>query len=93
MMNYILQAKVVPRSKHSVSVLEIDQLMLHRKVVAFCSEIRKKHVNKAELYCRLSPYRAVNTPRQGFKLSHLMLYGERIAVYYEIHTEHVNKAE
>jgi hypothetical protein len=59
--------------------------MLHRKIVVFCSEIRKKHVNKAELYYRLSPYRAVNTPRQGFKFSHLMLYGERIAAYSEIH--------
>jgi uncharacterized C2H2 Zn-finger protein len=66
--------------------------MLHRKAVVFCSEIRKKHVNKAELYYRLSPYSAVNTSRQGFKLSHLMLYGERIAVYSEIHTKHVNKA-
>jgi uncharacterized C2H2 Zn-finger protein len=67
--------------------------MLHRKVVVFFSEIRKKHVNKAELDYRLSPCRAVNTPRQGFKLSNLMLYGERIAVYSEIHTKHVNKAE
>jgi uncharacterized C2H2 Zn-finger protein len=67
--------------------------MLRRKVVVFCSEIRKKHVNKGELYYKLSPYRAVNTPRQGFKLSHLMLYGEGIAVYSEIHTKHVNKAE
>jgi hypothetical protein len=50
--------------------------MLHRKVIVFCSEIRKKHVNKAELNYRLSPYCAVNTPGQGFKLSHLMLYGK-----------------
>jgi hypothetical protein len=63
MMNYILQDKFVPRSKHSVSVLKIDQLMLHWKVVVFCSEIRKKHVNKASLYDSLSPYRAVDTPR------------------------------
>jgi hypothetical protein len=61
--------------------------MLHSKVVVFCSEIRKKHVNNAELYCRLGPYHAVNTPRLGFKLSYLMLYGERIAVYSEIHTK------
>jgi hypothetical protein len=67
--------------------------MLHRKVIVFCSEVRTKHINKAELYYRLSAYCAVNTPRQGFKLSNLMLYGERIAVYSEIHTKHVNKAE
>jgi hypothetical protein len=67
--------------------------MLHRKVIVFCSEIWTKHLNKAELYYRLSPYRAVNTPRQGFKFSHLMLYGERIAVYSKIHIKHANKAE
>jgi hypothetical protein len=71
----ILQAKVV-NSKHSFSVSKIDQLMLHRKLVVLVSEIRTEHVNKDELYSRLSPYRAVNTPRQGFKLSHLMLYGK-----------------
>jgi hypothetical protein len=48
--------------------------------MVFCSEVRAKHVNKAEICDRLSPYRAVNTLRQGFKLGHLMLYGERIAV-------------
>jgi uncharacterized C2H2 Zn-finger protein len=67
--------------------------MLHRKIIVFCSEIHTKHVNKSELYYKLSPYRAVNTPRQCFKFNHLMLYGERIAVYSEIHTKHVNKAE
>jgi hypothetical protein len=67
--------------------------MLHRIVVVFCSEILTKHLNKAELYYRLSPYRAVNTPRQGFKLSHLMLNGEAIAVYSKIHIKHANKAE
>jgi hypothetical protein len=41
--------------------------MLHRKVIVFCSEIHTKHVNKAQLYHRLSSYRAVNTPQQGFK--------------------------
>jgi hypothetical protein len=67
--------------------------MLHRKVIVFCSEIRTEHVNKAELYYMLSPYCAVNTPRQSFKFSHLMLCGERITVYSEIHTKHANKSE
>jgi hypothetical protein len=65
MINYniiINYNNVVPRSKHSVSVLKIVQVMLHTKVIVFNSEIRTKHVNKAELYYRLSPYRAVNTP-------------------------------
>jgi hypothetical protein len=34
-LNYMLQAKFVPRSKHSVSVLKINQLMLHRKIIFF----------------------------------------------------------
>jgi hypothetical protein len=50
--------------------------MLHRKIIVFCSEVLAKHLNKVELHYRLSPYRAVNAPRQGFKFSHLMLYGK-----------------
>jgi hypothetical protein len=67
--------------------------MLYGEIIAVSSEILTKDVNKAELYYRLSSYRAVNTPRQGFKFSHLMLYGERIAAYSEIHTKDVNKPE
>jgi hypothetical protein len=67
--------------------------MLHRKIIVFCSEIRAKHVNKAELYCRLSPYRAVNTPRQSFKNQSVNAVWEAIAVCSEIHTKHVTKAE
>jgi uncharacterized C2H2 Zn-finger protein len=67
--------------------------MLRRKIIVFCSEVRAKHVNKAEFYYWLISYRTVNTTRQGFKNDQLMLYGETIAVYSEIHTKHVNKAE
>jgi hypothetical protein len=62
-LNYISQAKFVPRSKHTVSVLKINQLMLHSKIIVLCSEVCAKHVNKAELYYRLTSYRAANTPR------------------------------
>jgi hypothetical protein len=41
--------------------------MLYGGRIADCSDIRTKHVNKAELYDRLIPYLAVNTPRQDFK--------------------------
>jgi hypothetical protein len=41
--------------------------MLYGETVAVCSEIHTKHVNKAEFYYKLSPYRAVNTRRQGFR--------------------------
>jgi hypothetical protein len=67
--------------------------MLHRKIIAFCSEIRAKHVNKAGLYYRLSLYRAVNTTDRVLKINQLMLYGETNAGCSEIHTKHVSKAE
>jgi hypothetical protein len=67
--------------------------MLHRKVKVFCSEVRAKHVNKAELYYRLISYRAVNTPRRCFKNQSVNAVWETIAVCSEIHTKHVNKAE
>jgi hypothetical protein len=49
--------------------------------------------HKTELYYRLSPYHAVNTPRQGFKNQSVNVVWETIAVCSEIHTKHVNKAE
>jgi hypothetical protein len=63
----MFQAKFVPRSKHPDRVLKTNQLMLYVETIAAFSEIHTKHVNKAELNYRLSPYRAVNTPREGFK--------------------------
>jgi hypothetical protein len=62
-LNYVLQAKFVPRSKHSVLFLKINQLMLHKKIIVFCSEVRAKQVNKAELYYRLISYRVADTLR------------------------------
>ena len=38
----------------------------------------------------LSPYRAVNTFRLGYKNNQLMLYREIIVVCSEIHTKHIN---
>ena len=35
----------VPRSKHSVSVIQTSQLMLYREIMAVCSEIHTKHIN------------------------------------------------
>jgi hypothetical protein len=68
--------------------------MLSGETNAVCSKIHTKHANKAELYQRLSPYRAVNTPRQGFfKIKQLMLYGEKNAGCSVIHIKHVTKAE
>jgi hypothetical protein len=67
--------------------------MLHRKIIVFCSEVRAKHVNKAELFYSLSPYRAVKTPRQVFKNQAVNAVWETIAVCSETHTKHVNKTE
>jgi hypothetical protein len=39
--------KSVPRSKHSVSVIQANQLMLYREIIAVCSQTRTKHINTA----------------------------------------------
>ena len=36
--------QLVPRSKHSPSVIKTGQLMLHREIIAVCSEIHTKHI-------------------------------------------------
>jgi uncharacterized C2H2 Zn-finger protein len=66
--------------------------MLYGKQSCF-SKIHTKHVNKAELYYRLSPNRAVNTLRLGFKNQAVNAVWETMAVCSEIHTKRVNKAE
>ena len=40
-----MYSQSVPRSKHSVSVIQTSQLMLYREIIAVCSEIRTKHIN------------------------------------------------
>jgi hypothetical protein len=35
----------VPRSKHSVSVINTSQLMLYREIIAVSSQIHTKHIN------------------------------------------------
>jgi len=40
-----LNVQSVPRSKHSVSVIKTSQLMLHREIMAVCSQIHTKHIN------------------------------------------------
>jgi len=35
----------VPRSKHSLSVIQTSQLMSYREIMAICSEIHTKHIN------------------------------------------------
>ena len=40
-----IKIQSVPRSKHSVSVIQTSQLMLYREKVAVCSQIHTKHIN------------------------------------------------
>ena len=42
---YYINAQLVSRSKHSVSVIQTSQLMLYREIIAVCSEIHTKHIN------------------------------------------------
>ena len=38
-----IETQPVPRSKHSVSVIQTSQLMLYREIIAVCSQIHTKH--------------------------------------------------
>jgi hypothetical protein len=49
----------VPRSKHSVSVIQTSQLMLYSEIIAVCSEIHTKHIQSVP--------RSKHTPSQLYK--------------------------
>ena len=40
-----IKIQSVPRSKHSVSIIQTSQLMLYREIIAVCSQIHTKHIN------------------------------------------------
>jgi len=40
-----IKTQSVPRSKHSVSVIQTSQLMLYTGLIAVCSQIHTKHIN------------------------------------------------
>ena len=40
-----IKIQPVPRSKHSVSVIQTSQLMLYRELIAVCSQIHTKQIN------------------------------------------------
>ena len=42
---FYIKIQSVPRSKHSVSVIQTSQLMLYREIIAVCSESHTKHIN------------------------------------------------
>jgi hypothetical protein len=39
-----IKIQSLPRSKHSVSVIETSQLMQYREIIAVCSQIQTKHI-------------------------------------------------
>jgi hypothetical protein len=41
----IPKGQSVPRSKHTVSFIRTNQLMLYREIIAVCSQIHTKHIN------------------------------------------------
>ena len=40
-----IKTQSVPRSKHSVSVIQNSQLMLYTEIIVVCSQIHTKHIN------------------------------------------------
>ena len=60
-----IKTQSVPRSKHSVSVIQTSQLMLYREIIAVCSQIHTKHINtqNAELYIKTQ-----SVPRSKLRL-------------------------
>ena len=68
-----LNTQSVPRSKHSVSVIQTSQLMLYRKIMAVCSQIHTKHTytlcgQNVELHFNTrSVPRSKHTPPQLYK--------------------------
>ena len=65
-----IKTQSVPRSKHSVSVIKIRQLMLFREIIAVCSQIHTQYINtlcgqNVELYIKTqSVPRSKHTPSQ-----------------------------
>ena len=40
-----IKIQPVPRSKHSLSVIQTNQLTLYREIIAVCSQNNTKHIN------------------------------------------------
>jgi len=65
---FYIKIQSVPRSKHSVTVINTSQLMLYREIIAVCSQVHTKHTNtlcgqNVELYIKTqSVPRSKHTP-------------------------------
>ena len=68
-----IKTQSVPRSKHSVSVIQTSQLMLYRETIAVCSQIHTKHINtlcgqNVESHIKMqSVPRSKHSPSQFYK--------------------------
>ena len=51
--------QLVPRSKHNVSVIKTNQLMLYNEIIAVCVQIHTKHINTL---CGQNVPRSKHTP-------------------------------
>jgi hypothetical protein len=77
----MLHAKFLPRSKHSVSVIKTNQLLLYKEIIGVGSEIHRKHINKAELCYRLRSYLAEDT----FLCIYVAVYESPISERYSLY--------
>ena len=69
--------------------------MLYGEIIAVCSQIHTKHINRlcgqnVELYIKIQCVPRSKHSVSVTKTSQLMLYREIIAVCSEIHTKHIN---
>ena len=69
--------------------------MLHREIIAVCSQIHTKHINtlwgqNVELYIKIQSVPRSKHSVSVIKTSQLMLYSEAIAVCSEMHIKHTN---
>jgi hypothetical protein len=48
-----LKTQSIPRSKHSISIIKINQFMLYGEEVAVCSQINTKHINAVWAECTI----------------------------------------
>ena len=69
--------------------------MLYGEIIAVCSQIPTKHINKlcgqnVELYLKIQSVPRSKHSVSVIKTCQLMLYRELMAVCSEIHTQHIN---
>jgi hypothetical protein len=76
----LINIKFVPRSKHSVSVIQISQLMLYREIIAVLDPHKTLCGQNVELYIKTQSVPRSKHSVSVIQTSQLMLYREIIAV-------------